>query len=162
MVVKLIKWPLWPPTAVAKKFLVKLVVGGLHGFINLTGRENDRSRIVTEVRWKGSKSTLMSLRKSNRTNLTKVAPLVVWEEGIEEDEEEDKNLVAKVEWNEEFVSVCTFTSNNIQKPNLHPWEIEFQVSDVSKSEFLLSRSLFLCFFSGFFSITNSSSSIFEI
>ncbi|XXG65388.1 hypothetical protein AAC387_Pa05g3102 [Persea americana] len=116
MVVKMMRWRPWPPL-VSKKFEVKLVlvrVEGLHLLSKEAGEEEKkkkRLRLMTEVRWKGPKAALSSLRQTVKRNFTK---------------EEDLRSDGVVEWNEEFRNVCNLSAN---KENVfHAWEIVLTVN----------------------------------
>ncbi|BBG96899.1 hypothetical protein Prudu_005852 [Prunus dulcis] len=69
MVVKMMRWPPWPPIS-TKKFEVVIVVGRLEG-LDKTQFEGER-RALVEVKWKGQKGkALGSLRRSVKRNFTK-------------------------------------------------------------------------------------------
>ena len=73
-------------------------------------------RVVVEIRWKGPKISLSSLRRTVKRNFTK---------------EEDVGQDGVVLWDEEFQSVCNLSA---YKDNVfHPWEIAFTVLNVSLS-----------------------------
>ncbi|PIA54258.1 hypothetical protein AQUCO_00900657v1 [Aquilegia coerulea] len=109
MVVKMMRWRPWPPI-MSKKFEVKLVVKRLEGFVGLT---DEISRLMVEIRWKGTKNALSSLRRTVKRNSTK---------------EEELKSDGVVEWNEEFQNLCTLSA---YKENVfHPWEISFVVLNV--------------------------------
>ncbi|XP_043720824.1 uncharacterized protein LOC122668303 [Telopea speciosissima] len=120
MVVKMIKWRPWPPLLL-KKFEVKLVLRRLERFLPpVVPAEGENlvaevPRLVVEIKWKGSKNGLTSLRRTVKRNFTK---------------EEDMQSDGVVHWNEEFLSVCNLTA---QKDNtFNPWEIAFTVLICSK------------------------------
>lgn len=71
------------------------------------------ARVMAEVRWKGPKAALSSLRRTVKRNCTR--------------EEEVRDGL--VEWNEEFESVCSLTAH--RENSFHPWEIAFAVFNVS-------------------------------
>lgn len=77
-------------------------------------------KFTVEIRWKGPKLALSSLRRSAvKRNFTK------------EVESQNGDVV---EWDEEFQSVCTLSA---YKDNVfHPWEISFTVFNVSFFFFL--------------------------
>ncbi|XP_027365827.1 uncharacterized protein LOC113872459 isoform X2 [Abrus precatorius] len=106
MVVKMMKWRPWPPL-VSKKYEVKLVVRTLtlHG-CDLV-RQSEGKGFALEIRWKGPKLTLSSLRRNAvARNFTGEA-------------QPDQNDV--VFWDEEFHTSCTLSA---YKDNaFHPWEI---------------------------------------
>ncbi|XP_042476038.1 uncharacterized protein LOC122057812 [Macadamia integrifolia] len=115
MVVKMMKWRPWPPL-LSKKFEVRLVLRRLEGLnppvVPAEGENSTAEvpRLVVEIRWKGSKNALSSLRRSVKRNFTK---------------EEDVQSDGVVCWNEEFLSVCSLTA---YKDNaFQPWEISFTV-----------------------------------
>ncbi|XP_058767264.1 uncharacterized protein LOC131640925 [Vicia villosa] len=110
MVVKMMKWRPWPPP-VSKKYEVKLLVRTLRG-TDLS----PESTFAVEIRWKGPKLALSSLRRNavvrNFTGEAQANRV-----------QEDENGV--VLWDEEFHSFVSLSSN---KDNaFHPWEIAFTV-----------------------------------
>ncbi|XP_021833107.1 uncharacterized protein LOC110772924 [Prunus avium] len=110
MVVKMMRWPPWPPIS-TKKFEVVIVVGRLEG-LDKTQFEGER-RAVVEVKWKGQKGkALGSLRRSVKRNFTK-------EGGISDD--------GVVELQEEFRSLCSFSG--YKEGMFYPWELSFTVFD---------------------------------
>ncbi|KAJ7976224.1 EEIG1/EHBP1 N-terminal domain containing protein [Quillaja saponaria] len=117
MVVKMMKWRPWPPL-VSRKYEVRLIVRRLDGCdLVWEGEEKGSSevrRFTVEIRWKGPKLALSSLRRTAvRRNFTR---------------EVDVNALAHnglVEWAEEFQSLCNLSA---YKDNVfHPWEIAFTV-----------------------------------
>ena len=117
MVVKMMKWRPWPPL-VTRKYEVKLSVRRLEGWD--LAREPEKERLTVEIRWKGPKATLGSLRRpSVKRGFTKEAAaesdVVSWEE-------------------EEFQSVCSLTSYKEDDTLFYPWEIAFSLcTNVSTS-----------------------------
>ncbi|XP_010910245.1 uncharacterized protein [Elaeis guineensis] len=107
MVARMMWWRPWPPL-MTKKFQVRLVVRLMEGLVGVEGEEAVE-RVTTEVRWKGPKAALSSLRRTVKRNCTR--------------EEEVRD--GTVEWNEEFESVCTLTAH--RENSFHPWEIAFAV-----------------------------------
>ncbi|XP_027916997.1 uncharacterized protein LOC114176202 isoform X1 [Vigna unguiculata] len=108
MVVKTKKW--WPwLSPVSKKFIVRLIVRRLQGCDLLPNAAREGSRLVVEIRWKGSKMTLGSLRRNSAArNLTKEAVV---------------DGATVVDWDEEFETSCNLNSD---KDNFFkPWEIAF-------------------------------------
>ncbi|XP_009121159.2 uncharacterized protein LOC103845990 [Brassica rapa] len=110
MVVKMMKWRPWPPL-VTRKYEVKLSVKRLEGWD--LAREPENERLTVEIRWKGPKATLGSLRRpSVKRDFTKEAAaesdVVSWEEG-------------------EFQSVCSLTSYKEDDTLFYPWEIAFSL-----------------------------------
>ncbi|CAN7112720.1 unnamed protein product [Brassica rapa subsp. narinosa] len=110
MVVKMMKWRPWPPL-VTRKYEVKLTVRRLEGWD--LAREPENERLTVEIRWKGPKATLGSLRRpSVKRDFTKEAAaesdVVSWEEG-------------------EFQSVCSLTSYKEDDTLFYPWEIAFSL-----------------------------------
>ncbi|CAN6921369.1 unnamed protein product [Brassica oleracea] len=110
MVVKMMKWRPWPPL-VTRKYEVKLSVRRLEGWD--LAREPEKERLTVEIRWKGPKATLGSLRRpSVKRDFTKEAAaesdVVSWEE-------------------EEFQSVCSLTSYKEDDTLFYPWEIAFSL-----------------------------------
>ncbi|GKV29722.1 hypothetical protein SLEP1_g38625 [Rubroshorea leprosula] len=108
MVVKMMRWRPWPPL-VSRKYEVRLVVRRLEG----CDLAEKWERLAVEIRWKGPKAALSSLRRTVKKNCTKEVN-GVGENGI-------------IEWNEEFLNHCTLTA---YKDNVfHPWEITFTLSN---------------------------------
>lgn len=70
----------------------------------------EKERLTVEIRWKGPKATLGSLRRTVKRNITKEAlgesDVVSWED-------------------EEFQSLCSLTS--YKDTLFYPWEIAFSV-----------------------------------
>ncbi|KAJ7971695.1 EEIG1/EHBP1 N-terminal domain containing protein [Quillaja saponaria] len=117
MVVKMMRWRPWPPL-VSRKYEVTLIVRGLDGCdLARLGTERGSGevrRLTVEIRWKGPKLALSSLRRTAvKRNFTR---------------EVDMDAVAQngvVEWDEEFQSLCNLSA---YKDNVfHPWEIAFTV-----------------------------------
>ncbi|XP_061362482.1 uncharacterized protein LOC133306208 [Gastrolobium bilobum] len=98
----------WRP----RKYEVRLVVKSLQGCDLLRDSVQKDSRLTVEIKWKGPKLTLGSLRRTPvARNFTKEADIEVDGDG------------AVVHWDEEFHSVCNF---NAYKDNVfHTWEIAF-------------------------------------
>ncbi|KAF5783774.1 putative NT-type C2 domain-containing protein [Helianthus annuus] len=118
MVVKMMKWRPWPPI-LSRKFEVKLVVkkmefGGCDPVHADT--EKDYHRVV-EIKWKGPKITLGSLRRTVKREVTKDGSIV------------DPNGV--VLWDQEFCSVCTLSG--YKENEFLPWEIGFKVLNGSNT-----------------------------
>jgi hypothetical protein len=129
MGVKLIRWPSWPPLS-SKKFEAIIVVRRLEG-LSLAQDEGEKS-LMCEIKWKGQKGALRSLRRPGKIHLTK--EVGVGDGGV-------------VEWNETFRSVCNFSG--YKEGVFSPWEVSFTV--------LLSVSL-LSFFFFFLAYVSSFSS----
>ncbi|KAJ4843605.1 hypothetical protein Tsubulata_020305 [Turnera subulata] len=121
MVVKMMRWRPWPPL-VSKKYEVKLVVRRMEGWDLVRdcppspSSEKDKQppdRLTVEVRWKGPKLALSSLRRAAvKRNFTR-----------EVDFTQDEENGAVALWDEEFHILCTLSA---YKDNLfHPWEISF-------------------------------------
>ncbi|QCE05366.1 hypothetical protein DEO72_LG9g370 [Vigna unguiculata] len=110
MVVKMMRWRPWPPL-VSKKYEVRLVVKTL----TLQGcdlvRPGADKGLVLQIKWKGPKLTLSSLRRNAiARNFTREA-------------QPQPNDV--VFWDEEFHTLCTLSA---YKDNaFHPWEIAFSL-----------------------------------
>ncbi|KAB5539126.1 hypothetical protein DKX38_016659 [Salix brachista] len=111
MVVKMMKWPPWPPLS-SRKFEVKLIVHKLQGLYLVQDEEqnNDESkkRLVVEIKWKGQKG--IALRRSVKSSFTEKG-------GFESD--------GVFQWNEEFITVCNLSGN--KDGVFLPWEIAFVV-----------------------------------
>ncbi|KAK8488474.1 hypothetical protein V6N11_059450 [Hibiscus sabdariffa] len=110
MVVKMMRWRPWPPL-VSKKYEVRLIVRSLEGW-DLKGEGEEKpEKLTVEIRWKGPKPSLGSLRRTVKRNFTKEV------EGV------GQNGV--VVWDEEFQSLCSLSA---YKENVfHPWEIAFSL-----------------------------------
>ncbi|KAK7392715.1 hypothetical protein VNO78_21161 [Psophocarpus tetragonolobus] len=111
MVVKMMRWRPWPPL-VSKKYEVTLVVKtlALHGCDLL--RAGADKGMVLQIKWKGPKLTLSSLRRNAvARNFTREA--------------HPHNNHDVVFWDEEFHTLCTLSA---YKDNaFHPWEIAFSL-----------------------------------
>ena len=128
MVVKLIRWPSWPPFH-SKKFEVIIVIRRLEG-LRLAQSEGE-NMLGCEIKWRGQKGiALGSLRRSVKRNLTN--KVVVGDDGL-------------VEWNEGFQSVCSFSY--YKEGVFNPWEVSFTVFNVSFSSLIM---ILLSFFLSFF------------
>lgn len=124
MVVKMMRWRPWPPL-LSKKFQVRLHVRRLQGCDLLRNAAREGSKLVLEIRWKGPKLTLGSLRRSSvARNFTKEAEFDV-----------DGGGAAVVHWDEEFPTLCNL--NGYKDNVFHPWEIAFTLFNVSLSLSLL-------------------------
>ncbi|XP_010907959.1 uncharacterized protein [Elaeis guineensis] len=110
MVARMMRWRPWPPL-MSKKFHVRLVVRRMDGV-----EAEMAARVTAEVRWKGPKAALSSLRRTVKRNCTR--------------EEEVRD--GSVEWNEEFESVCSLTAH--RENCFHPWEIAFAVFNVGVNQ----------------------------
>ncbi|XP_050228207.1 uncharacterized protein LOC126677568 [Mercurialis annua] len=128
MVVKMMRWRPWPLLG-PRKYQVKLVVRRMEGWglvrEKKSGDDSDdkeikKDKLTVEIRWKGPRFALSSLRRTVKRNFTKEVEVDFFD-----DDDDDKNGV--VEWDEEFQSLCTLSP---QKENVfHPWEISFTVFD---------------------------------
>jgi hypothetical protein len=114
MVVKMMRWPPWPPLS-SRKFEAKLFVHKLQGLDLVQDEEqnSDESKkgLVVEIKWKGQKG--IAFRRSVKRNFTE-------EGGFEGD---------GFQWNEEFRSVCNLSGN--KDGVFLPWEIAFAVFSVN-------------------------------
>ncbi|XVE96264.1 hypothetical protein REPUB_Repub02eG0205900 [Reevesia pubescens] len=110
MVVKMMRWRPWPPL-VSKKYEVKLILRRLEGW-DLVGEGAEKpEKLTVEIRWKGPKASLSSLRRTVKRNFTKEV------DGV------DENGV--VIWDEEFQTLCSLSA---YKENVfNPWEIAFSL-----------------------------------
>ncbi|KAG6763380.1 hypothetical protein POTOM_030794 [Populus tomentosa] len=111
MVVKMMRWPPWPPLS-SRKFEAKVIIHKLQG-LNLVQdveQNNDESkkRLMVEMKWKGQKG--IALRRSSKRNFTEEGTFCG--DGV-------------FEWNEEFKSVCNLSGN--KDGVFLPWEIAFAV-----------------------------------
>ncbi|CAL9175255.1 uncharacterized protein LOC135612065 [Musa acuminata AAA Group] len=109
MVSRMMRWRPWPPL-LSKKFRVRVVVRRVEGVSGGDEAAGTGRKVAVEVRWKGPKLALSSLRRTARRNRTR------------EEEVGDGGLV---EWNEEFETVCTLTPH--KESSFQPWEITFIV-----------------------------------
>ncbi|KAK9016438.1 hypothetical protein V6N11_078938 [Hibiscus sabdariffa] len=110
MVVKMMKWRPWPPL-VSKKYEVKLIVRRLEGWDPVREGSEKPGKLTVEIRWKGPKASLSSLRRTVKRNFTKEV------DGVDSD--------GVVLWDEEFQTLCSLSA---YKDNVfHPWEIAFSV-----------------------------------
>ncbi|KAL5806388.1 hypothetical protein ACOSQ4_029121 [Xanthoceras sorbifolium] len=111
MVVKMMRWRPWPPL-VTKKYEVRLVVRRMEGW-DLVRDGAGEERLTVEIRWKGPKLALSTLRRTVKRNFTREVEV--------EAGQHNNNVV--VLWDEEFHSLCTLSA---YKDNVfHPWEIGF-------------------------------------
>lgn len=137
---KMMRWRPWPPL-VTKKYEVKLVVGRMEGWDLVRGEAAEESdRLTVEIRWKGPKVALSTLRRTPvKRNFTREVEVVGVGVGVGRQnddvavvvDDEDHNIRSNgvVLWDEEFQSICTFSA---YKENVfHPWEIAFTVFNVS-------------------------------
>lgn len=93
----------------------------LQGCDLLRNAAREGSKLVLEIRWKGPKLTLGSLRRSSvARNFTKEAEFDV-----------DGGGAAVVHWDEEFPTLCNL--NGYKDNVFHPWEIAFTLFNVSLS-----------------------------
>lgn len=133
----MMRWRPWPPL-LSKKYEVRLVVRKLE-WCDLVPEGADKggagARLTVEIKWKGPKLALSSLRRTAvKRNFTRE---VVVEAGAGS----QQNGV--VEWDEEFQNLCTLSSyrDNV----FHPWDLAFTVYNVSS--LCLSKALLFMEFS---------------
>ncbi|KAG6630792.1 hypothetical protein I3843_13G036800 [Carya illinoinensis] len=107
MVVKLIRWPSRPPLP-SRKFEAIIFIHRIEGLCS--AQSEGEKALVCEIKWKGQKGALSSLRRSVKRNFTK-------EVGVGDD--------GVVEWNEGFRSLCSFSSH--KEGVFVPWEVSFSV-----------------------------------
>ncbi|XP_034916958.1 uncharacterized protein [Populus alba] len=131
MVVKMMRWRPWPPL-ISKKYEVRLVVRRIEGWDRVRealavapgtssgGDLKDKSeKLTVEIRWKGPKLALSSLRRTVvKRDFTK--EVEVYGGGGE-----GENGGVLVQWDEEFESLCTLSAH--KENAFHPWEISFTV-----------------------------------
>lgn len=137
----MMKWRPWPPL-VTKKYEVKVVVRSLESCdlvregpqrCNDDESHNDQvSKLNVEVRWKGPKMALSSLRRTAiKRNFTREIESTTSKNGV-------------VQWDEEFLNVCSLSAYS--KDNVfHPWEIAFTVFNVSCPPFMFMSFFFFSF-----------------
>ncbi|KAJ6756167.1 hypothetical protein OIU79_028555 [Salix purpurea] len=130
MVVRMMRWRPWPPL-VSKKYEVRLIVRRMEGWDRVreavaaapgTSSGDDvkdiSEKLTVEIRWKGPKLALSSLRRTVvKRDFTKEVEVCGGGEG------EDGGVL--VEWDEKFESLCTLTAH--RENVFHPWEISFTV-----------------------------------
>ncbi|RZR80858.1 hypothetical protein BHM03_00006962 [Ensete ventricosum] len=123
MVARMMRWRPWSLLQ-SKRYEVRLVVRRIEGLSGLGAR----AAAAAEVRWKGPKTALSSLRRGgvrrNRTREGKVR-----EGGV-------------VEWDEVFLTACTLSAHKENGAFL-PWEIAFAVFTVSPNLLLQFALMFL-------------------
>ncbi|XP_074583751.1 uncharacterized protein LOC141839817 [Curcuma longa] len=108
MASRMMRWRPWLPP-LSRKFRVKLVVRRVEGVGDGDEAEAAAGRkMAVEVRWKGPKLALRSLRRTVKKNRTK------------EEEVGDGGVVV---WNEEFQTLCTLTAH--RENDFYPWEVVF-------------------------------------
>lgn len=125
---KMMRWRPWPPL-VSKKFEVKLVVNGLEGWcftggdlLHAGAQKECHPKVAVEIKWKGPKVALSSLRRTVKRNITK---------------EEAVGSNGVVQWDQQvFSNVCTLSG--IKDAVFHPWEISLTLLNVSLVSCLLS------------------------
>lgn len=111
----MMRWRPWPPL-VSKKYEVKLVVKRMEGCDlvpdGIEKAEGEVPRLTVEIKWKGPKLALSSLRRTAvKRNFTR--EVVAHQNGV------------VVVWDEEFQSLCSLSA---YKENVfHPWEVAFTV-----------------------------------
>ncbi|MQM04950.1 hypothetical protein Taro_037754 [Colocasia esculenta] len=138
MVARMMRWRPWPPL-LSKKFQVKLVVLRLEAppsfnqhppmGEDVAATPASKRLFTAEVRWKGPKTALSSLRRpSVKRNCTCGVEAVTGSSlSIGEGGGTDVVSMSTVEWHEEFQIVCCLTAH---KDNAYyPWEIAFSVFD---------------------------------
>ncbi|XP_074281660.1 uncharacterized protein LOC141606437 isoform X1 [Silene latifolia] len=122
MVVKMMRWRPWPPQLTTKKYEVKLLLRRLEGWPPSDDGDLD-PKLTVEIRWKGPPKLHLIRRRSVQRHSTK--QVVV-----------DQLNGAVFNWDQEFSSICSFTSNINDKDNqvsFHPWEISFSLLHDSKT-----------------------------
>lgn len=119
MASRMIRWRPWPPL-LSRKFRVKLAVRRVEGVGGGDEAEAGAGRkMAVEVRWKGPKLALRSLRRRVKKNRTR------------EEEVGDGGVVV---WNEEFQTLCTLSAH--RENDFHPWEVVFTAFNVSHNRTL--------------------------
>ncbi|RRT83955.1 hypothetical protein B296_00016392 [Ensete ventricosum] len=109
MVARVMRWRPWTPLR-SEKYEVRVVVRRIEG-VPVAGAATG-VRAAAEVRWKGPKTALSSLRRGRvRRDWTR---------------EEEVRQGGVVEWDEEFLTAATLTSPK-EKGAFLPWEIAFSV-----------------------------------
>ncbi|XP_078430808.1 structural maintenance of chromosomes flexible hinge domain protein [Wolffia australiana] len=127
MVARMMRWPPWPPVQ-SKKFQVKVVLLRLESLEEDLGSPGKKKAFMAEVRWKGPKTALASIRKpSIQRNYTVPSELSPGKQGS--GDPDSFGFVSVAEWNEEFRCVCCLSS--YREKAYHPWEIAFFLLDSS-------------------------------
>ncbi|XP_045808256.1 uncharacterized protein LOC123902538 isoform X2 [Trifolium pratense] len=112
MVVKMMKWRPWPPP-ISRKYQVKLLIKTLRGCCIDLSPENT---FAVEIRWKGPKLALSSLRRNA------VVRNFTGESHVRRVDQDENDVVL---WDEEFISFVNLSAN--KDNSFHPWEIAFTV-----------------------------------
>ncbi|KAG6601238.1 hypothetical protein SDJN03_06471, partial [Cucurbita argyrosperma subsp. sororia] len=119
MVVKLVRWPSWPPFS-SRKYEAKINLRRLAGLTNVSVKE--ASGLVVEIKWKGQKIMgVSSWRRSVKRNYTEKGN--VCEEGG-----------LSVDWNEEFKSSCSFLGS--KEDLIPPWKLSFTILQKGENQVL--------------------------
>ncbi|CAL1374089.1 unnamed protein product [Linum trigynum] len=126
MVVKMMRWPPWPPVS-SRKLEARIVVQRLEGLKHDDDDQLEKKtkRLVVEVKWKGEKGIALRPLRRNRAvkrNLTQECVGFCADDGG----------VGCFQWNEEFTNVCSFSG---QKDGMFlPWEVALTVFNVTSEE----------------------------
>ncbi|URE26945.1 hypothetical protein MUK42_16927 [Musa troglodytarum] len=111
MVARMMRWRPWSLLQ-SKRYEMRLVVRRIEGLPETGSGLGVRAAAVAEVRWKGPKTPLSSLRRGGvRRNRTR---------------EEEVREGGVVEWDEEFLTACTLSAHK-ENGSFLPWEIAFAV-----------------------------------
>ncbi|GJS50318.1 EEIG1/EHBP1 N-terminal domain-containing protein [Tanacetum coccineum] len=114
MVVKMMKWRPWPPIF-TKKYEVKLMVKKME-IVRCDPVHADAEKgyggVVVEIKWKGPKATLGSLRRSVKRDVTRLGKFG-----------DDQNGVVLWDDDQVFSNVCTLSG--YKENEFVPWEIGF-------------------------------------
>lgn len=136
MVVKLVRWPAWPPFS-SRKYETIINIRRLEGLANVSTMK-DSDGLVMEIKWKGQKIMgLSSWRRSVKRNYTEKG-------NVREEEEGEGGKGLCVDWNEEFMSLCSFLGSKEDVLNIPPWKVLLKLLQKvshSSSFFLLPSSL---------------------
>ncbi|KAL0538671.1 hypothetical protein IC582_022823 [Cucumis melo] len=115
MVVKLVRWPAWPPFS-SRKYETIINIRRLEGLANVSTMK-DSDGLVMEIKWKGQKIMgLSSWRRSVKRNYTEKG-------NVREEEEGEGGKGLCVDWNEEFMSLCSFLGSKEDVLNIPPWKV---------------------------------------
>jgi hypothetical protein len=136
MVIKVMKWPLWP--LFSKKFQVSLTLNRLEGLSSSVvqkpgSRElvDDDTKLHVHVKWKGPKGSLGSHFRSMKWGKTSAA---------------SAGSSGMVSWEEEFENICVFTTGKTGA--FQPWHVYLvlcKVTQFCKPFVHMSNSVFMCF-----------------
>lgn len=110
MVVKLVRWPSWPGIS-SRKYKAIINLRRLEGLAKLSLKDSKSSGgLVIEIKWKGQKNLGISS----------------WRRSVKRNYSEKGNVCAdgeSVDWNEEFMSLCSFLGSKQDLMPPSPWKV---------------------------------------